>query len=180
MTDATCTNCGVPISETPENDGFHPVQTIIEVEDEGAFCKACAPVGDDDDQEYKHTGDMVAAAARVDLDDADLARALAENMSAEDLRRFMSAYDLTRSRGARKLESSRQAVAQDRVLVASYLDDTVGLVDKPAQFSTMCSCGYEEHFASAETAKEAASEHKSENPQHFPKAWSDDGARLYG
>jgi hypothetical protein len=63
-----------------------------------------------------------------DVPDDELASALASLFEANELRRWMSANGLTRSRGANKLESARQAVAQDRAGVARYVYEA-GAVD---------------------------------------------------
>lgn len=182
MTNATCPNCGVPISDDPGGDGMHPVQQRTPTEEGEEYCVACVYGGsgaEGSEGEYEHTGDVVARAAQVGEGDEELARLLAETMHAEELRAWMSNYGLTRSRGARKMESARQAVEQDRVLVAAAMDSVHDLSGS-RDFSAMCSCGYEEHFGDEESAVEAAERHKSENPQHFPKAWAEDGRRLYG
>jgi hypothetical protein len=174
----TCPNCGVPISETPEEDGLHPIQMRTPTEDDGDYCEACA-FRAPEYGEYENTGAAIAKAAEVDMPDEELAELLAGSMKAEELRKWMSAYDLTRPRGARKLESAQEAVAQDRVRVVDAVDHLDGL-DTGGNHSAMCSCGFEQYFGDPEDAKEAASEHKSENPQHFPKAWKDGEIRIYG
>lgn len=167
-----CNTCAVPIAKHPEEDGFHPVQTETETPD-GLFCEACA---DDDGL----TGDQVVRASEVDVDDDELAKMLAEAVKAEELRRWMNSNGLTRSRGARKLESARQAVEQDRLLVAATVDDLHGLSETEPHVA-ICSCGFEEYFSEEGDAVEAAKNHKSENPQHFPKAWKNGSETcLYG
>lgn len=180
MPEETCPNCGVPISEAPEDDGMHPVQMATAIEGGEMYCEACAFHGGDPDEDgYHATGDDIVRAAGVDMSDEELASLLAETMKVEPLRRWMSANDMQRSRGARKHESARQAVEQNRDLVAGSLDRVHGISDTE-RFSVHCQCGHEEHFMNEEDAVAAAERHKSENPQHFPKAWSGDGRRLYG
>lgn len=105
-------------------------------------------------------------------DDEELAHELADAFGAEEIRRWMSNNGLIRSRGARKIEAARQAVEQDRGLV----EDTLA-----GEFVVVCSnCGYEDRFRTAEAAVDAAREHKSENPTHFPAAYDADGEALYG
>jgi len=55
------------------------------------------------------------------VDDQELAEALASQFMANDLRRWMSDNGLRRSRGANKMESARQAVQQDREGIAELL-----------------------------------------------------------
>ena len=174
----TCPNCGVPISETPEEDGFHPIQMETPAENGETYCEACA-FRAPDHGEYEHDGDSIVRASQVEMGDQELARALASELSAQELRSYMSAYGLTRSRGARKLESAIQAVEQDRVTVAATIDSIRGISNTDPH-TAVCSCGFEQFFGDEEAAIEAAERHKSENPNHFPKAWGNGERRLYG
>jgi hypothetical protein len=178
-----CPNCGVEISETPEEDGLHPVQMRQAVEGGEEYCEACAFRAPDHGT-YEHDGDAIVRAAAVDEPDEELAELLAANMTAAELRGFMSGHGMTRSRGARKLESARQAVEQDRTRVAAWLDRVLGLAGGEHDCTVTCACGLEESFAARDEAVEAARAHKSDNPTHFPRARDEsaegDDARLYG
>lgn len=177
MPHENCPNCGVELSETPEEDGLHPVQMATPVEGGEVYCEACA-FRAPDHGEYEHDGATIVRAAGVDMPDDELAEELAMNTKAEELRRFMSAYGMTRSRGARKLESARQAVEQDRTRVAATVARYVE--DEGEHVATCGHCDYEERFHDEGAAEEAARSHKSENPTHFPRALANDEERIYG
>ena len=177
----TCPNCGVVLSESPEEDGLHPVQMETPVEGGEAYCEACVFGGSDaeaSEGQYDHTGDEIVRAAAVDAPDEELAGILADSMKAEELRSWMSHNGITRPRGATKAESAAAAVERDRTAVAAYADVVEGIADRdPA--TAICSCGFEQRFPSEDRAVEAADEH-AEETGHEPKAWADDGRRLRG
>lgn len=102
-------------------------------------------------------------------------RTLAENMNVPEVRSWMSENGLTRSRGARKMESLRQARKQEPELVTEKAESFRGTCEV-----TCPQCDLEESAATAEAAEEAAGEHKSENPTHFPVARDEDGEAVYG
>ena len=180
---ANCPNCGVSLSETPEEDGLHPVQMATPVESGETYCETCAYGGsgaEASEGEYENTGDRIVRASRVELDDDELAQLLAQTLYAEELRSWMSAHDLSRPRGARKLESAEEAVRQNRTLVAAAMERTHDDVGASQEHVAMCSCGYEEHFGEEDLAVDAAEGHQDDNPEHSPKAWAEDGRRLWG
>jgi hypothetical protein len=130
----TCPNCGVRISDSPDDD-LHPVQISTYVAGNGYYCEACAyqaPLYG----EYNHDGATVVRAATVTMPDDELAEALALNMRAQELRQWMSNHNISRSRGARKYESALQAVNQDRTAVAAYMSSR--LTNKPQNKTRIC------------------------------------------
>jgi len=169
MTEGNCTKCGVTVADEPSERDMHEVQ-----ESDDGLCRACS------DDEHEHTGDQVVRADAVDMGDDELADLLADTLQAQELRSWMSSQNLKRSRGANKAESAEQAVKQDRTLVAATLDEEHGLTGG-GDFSATCqNCDLEEWFGSAEAAEDAAEDHKSDDPAHFPIAWGPDGRRIYG
>jgi len=101
---------------------------------------------------------------------------LMEHMTVPEVRSWMSDNGLTRSRGARKLESLQEAAEQNAELVAEKASEL-----QEASATAECShCDFEETHESAKDAEEAAREHKSENPAHFPVARNSDGDGVYG
>jgi len=171
----TCPNCGVRISDLPDDD-LHPVQASTYVADNGYYCEACAfqaPLYG----EYNHDGATVVRAATVTMPDDELAEAFASSMRAQELRQWMSNHDITRSRGARKYESALQAVEQDRTAVAAFIASRLN--SKPHHV-TCTTCEFEEAYASTESAINAARSHKSNHPRHFPRAYAHNEERIYG
>jgi hypothetical protein len=107
----------------------------------------------------------------------DVARTLANHMQVQELRNWMSENDLSRSRGARKLESAKQAVEQDRDLCERKAAELVS----DQSHSVSCSCGLWKTFGDGESAEDAAKKHKSRHPDHFPVARNDlMGEKIYG
>jgi hypothetical protein len=114
-------------------------------------------------------------AAQTQTADADaLARVIAENMTAGEIRAWMSDNGLTRSRGARKHESVLQAHEQDPALVQKLAEHLEG------DYGVTCTCGLEETFATAGDAEDFARAHKSLNHTHFPRARGPEDERIYG
>jgi hypothetical protein len=177
-----CPNCGVLISEAPEADGLHPAQMATGTEAGETYCEACVFGGSGapkSEGQYEATGDDIVRAAGVGAGDEELAEMLAGSMTAEGLRGWMGAHGMERARGSDKLESARQAVRQNRAKVAGSLDRARS-ISTAGEHSALCECGFEEHFMDEEAAAGAAERHAAENPGHSPKAWAEDGRRLYG
>jgi hypothetical protein len=174
----SCPNCGIELSDTPEEDGLHPVHHPEYAEDGEEYCSACAFQAPDHGS-YKETGDIISRAAELDADDEELVEMLKSIMNVPELRRFMSTFGMSRSRGANKHESAVQAVEQNRARCAYQV---VRSMEAPGGFEVSCpNCGLEEHHGDEEAAAEAAREHKSENPQHWPRAIdTESDERLYG
>jgi hypothetical protein len=146
------------------------------------YCEACVFGGSgapESQGQYEATGDDIVRAAAVDAGDGELAEMLVDSMSAEALRGWMSAHGMERERGSDKLESALQAVRQNRAKVAGSLDRARG-ISSAGEHSALCECGFEERFMDEDEAAAAAERHASENPRHSPKAWAEDGRRLYG
>lgn len=176
-----CCNCGVALSETPKEDGLHPVQMRYQTNDGDLVCEACFFGGSGAEEskgQYENVGADIATAARIDLGDEKLADMLQQGKSAEELRRWMAANGLRRTRGARKMESALQAVEQDRVRVAAHLDRLHHLASE--NHVAICPCGFEREYGDEDLAVEAAERH-DEQCDEQPKAWAN-GAEtcLYG
>jgi len=109
-----------------------------------------------------------------DFTDEQLADALMQTMTAEQLRRFAAHLDdVSRRRGANKADTARAVVEQDR---------DAALANLTGSFRVECT-GCELAFWTdhPQTALKAAKSHKAGNNSHFPAAIdADTDDRIYG
>jgi len=109
------------------------------------------------------------------MEDEEIAKELADSMTAIELREFMSEHGVSRSRGASKLMMARRVVEEEREMIIDKLD-----LGEPGA-TVCCACGYEEHFDSIPDAKEAAQKHTIQDADCHAKAWHDKmGHMIYG
>ena len=99
---------------------------------------------------------------------------LTAQMTAEELRRLAAHIPaVSRSRGATKQQTAKEIVEQ--------APEAARNVAAGGNFNVSCTCGLAFTVETAEMAEEAARQHKSSHPTHFPRAVDGrDGSGLYG
>jgi len=108
------------------------------------------------------------------MTDDEVATALTADQTAEELRRLAAHIPaVSRSRGATKAETAEEVVEQ--------APEAARNVAAGGDFDVSCTCGLSFSVDSAEVAEEAARQHKSQSPTHFPRAVDGrDDTGLYG